>query len=224
MSAISLVDIGALNCAAGEPFGVFDDGAEGVAVIGIAWQRLGVEHELAARCAGIGGDDRGLDAELVGRAHFALADALDLGSVEGIQLPPALALLLGADLVGARQRPFEGRFELWLAGDLAADVTDDAAEPDAQQTQLAMVALELLGVGIAASHHRGVLGNAQIGLAQPHAVLFRQADNAFDRGMQQLGVGREGDGLGLHGGVRRHPLDVAGAQRLRLMRNPQALG
>ena len=33
MPAISLVDIGALNCAAGEPFGVFDDGAEGVAVI-----------------------------------------------------------------------------------------------------------------------------------------------------------------------------------------------
>ena len=64
MPAISLVDIGALNCAAGEPFGVFDDGAEGVAVIGIAWQRLGVEHELAARCAGIGSDDRGLDAEL----------------------------------------------------------------------------------------------------------------------------------------------------------------
>jgi hypothetical protein len=35
-----------------------------VAVIGIAWQRLGVEHELAARCAGIGSDDRGLDADL----------------------------------------------------------------------------------------------------------------------------------------------------------------
>ena len=45
MPAISLVDIGALNCAAGEPFGVFDDGAEGVAVIGIAWQRLGVEYD-----------------------------------------------------------------------------------------------------------------------------------------------------------------------------------
>jgi hypothetical protein len=68
-----------------------------------------------------------------------------------------LALLLGADLVGARQRSFEGRFDLWSASNLAADVTDDAAEPDAQQTQLAMVALELVGVGIAASHHRGVL-------------------------------------------------------------------
>jgi len=97
---LHVADIGALNCAAGEPFGVFDDGAEGVAVIGIAWQRLGVKHELAARCAGIGSDDRGLDAELVRRARFALADALNLGSMEGIELPPALALLLGADLVG----------------------------------------------------------------------------------------------------------------------------
>jgi hypothetical protein len=36
---------------------------------------------------------------------------------------------------------------------LAADVADDAAEPAAQQAQLAMVALELLGMGIAGSHH-----------------------------------------------------------------------
>ncbi len=37
------------NTAVDYAHGVFDDGAEGVAVIGIAWQRLGVEHELAAR-------------------------------------------------------------------------------------------------------------------------------------------------------------------------------
>jgi hypothetical protein len=57
---------------------------------------------LAARSAGIGGDDRSFDAELVGRAGFALADAFDLGRVEGIELPPELALLLGTDLLGAR--------------------------------------------------------------------------------------------------------------------------
>jgi hypothetical protein len=64
-----------------------------------------VQHELAARERGdIGGDDRDLDAELVGRAGLAFADALDLGGMEGIQLPAALALLLGADLGGAPQR------------------------------------------------------------------------------------------------------------------------
>jgi hypothetical protein len=39
-----------------------------VAVIGVVRQCLGMEHELAARGAGIGGDDRSLDPELVGRA------------------------------------------------------------------------------------------------------------------------------------------------------------
>ena len=52
--------------------------------------------------------------------------------MEGIQLPAALALLLRADLGGARERPFECLLQGRLAGDLAADVADDAAEPRAQ--------------------------------------------------------------------------------------------
>jgi hypothetical protein len=63
VAAISFVDIGALDLAAGDPFGGFDDGAERVPVVGVAWE------------------DRGLDAELVRRARLALADAFDLGSV-----------------------------------------------------------------------------------------------------------------------------------------------
>jgi hypothetical protein len=42
MSSVTLVDISALDCAAGEPFGAFDDSGKRMAVIGIAWQRLGV--------------------------------------------------------------------------------------------------------------------------------------------------------------------------------------
>jgi hypothetical protein len=53
-----------------------------------------VQHKLAAGRAGVGGGDRDLDAELIGCAGVALADAFDLGSVEGIQLSAALALLL----------------------------------------------------------------------------------------------------------------------------------
>jgi hypothetical protein len=104
VAAVSLVDIGALDGPAGEPFGGGDDGAERVAVIRIAQQRLGVEHELAARGAGVGADDRSLDAELVRRAGLTLADALDLGRMEGIKLAAALTLLLGADLTGAGER------------------------------------------------------------------------------------------------------------------------
>ena len=81
-----------------------------------------MQDELAASGAGIGGDDRSLDAELIGRAGLALADTLDLGSVEGIQLPATLALLLGADLIGPCERPLEPRLDVRLACDLAADV------------------------------------------------------------------------------------------------------
>src|SRR5580704_17802162 len=101
--------------------GALDDVAQGVTVVGSAGQCLGVEHELAGRGTGVGGDDRDLDAELVGCAGLALADALDLGGVEGIELPAALALLLGADLGGPRERFLEGCFDRFLALDLAAD-------------------------------------------------------------------------------------------------------
>ena len=57
-----------------------------------------------------------------------------------------LALLLRSDLRSARDRHFEDRLELGPSGDFAADVADDPTEPAAQQ---AMVALELLGMGIA---------------------------------------------------------------------------
>ena len=132
VAAVSFVDIGTLDLGPSEPLGVLDRGPQRVPIIRIARQCLGVQDELAAGRAGVGGGDRDLNAELIGRAGFALADALDLGGMEGIQLPAALALLLRADLESARKRPFECPLQGWLAGDLAADVADDAAEPRAQ--------------------------------------------------------------------------------------------
>jgi hypothetical protein len=41
-----------------------------------------VQDAHSAGGAGIGGGDRGFDAELVRRAGFALADALNLGGIE----------------------------------------------------------------------------------------------------------------------------------------------
>ena len=87
-----------------------------------------------------------------------------------------------------------------------------------------MMAVELLGVGIASRHHRRTPGDTQIGLPQPHRVPARQAVQALDRRMQQLGVGRQGDVLGLHRGVDRNPRQVPGPQRPGLMRHAQALG
>ena len=101
VSAVSFVGKGALDRAAGELLGCFKHHCERVPVIGISRQCGGVKDELAAGRLAVGADDRSLYPELVGRARLALADALDLGSVEGIELPAALALTLRANLVGA---------------------------------------------------------------------------------------------------------------------------
>src|SRR3954468_1799548 len=92
--------------------------------------------------------------------------------MEGIQLPPALALLLRADLTGARERCFERGLDVLPAGDLTLDVADQPAEPGAQDAQLPTVAVELFGVGVAPRHHRRALGDTNIGLPQSHPLLL----------------------------------------------------
>jgi hypothetical protein len=149
MAAVSLVDIAALDLAADELLGILNDLTQGVTVIGIAGQSLGMQHELAARGTGVGGDDRDLDAELVRSRGLTFADTLGLGGVEGIQLQAALALLLAPDPTGARQRKGKRRLDVHMGGDLAADVTDQPAQARAQDAQLPTVAVELLGVGVA---------------------------------------------------------------------------
>src|SRR5436190_21132612 len=121
-----------------------------------------MKHERATGSRAIVGDDGGLDAELVRRAVLALADALHLGGMEGIQLPAALALLLRADLSGSAQWECKYLLQNWLALDLAADVADDPAQAAAQDAQLPLVPPELFGMGVAARHHRGGLGDATI--------------------------------------------------------------
>jgi hypothetical protein len=67
----------------------------------------------------------------------------------------------------------------------------------AQEARFSAVAVELLGVGVASRHHRRAFGDAELGLPQRHPVLVGQAVEALDRGVQQFGVGREADVLGL---------------------------
>jgi hypothetical protein len=51
--------------------------------------------------------------------------------MEGIELPATLALLLASDLGGAGQRKCKRRLDVLMAGDLAADVTDQPSKPAA---------------------------------------------------------------------------------------------
>jgi hypothetical protein len=224
VAAVSLVDIGPLDRTAGERLGAVKDVPQGVTVVGVIGQCLGVQHEQTAGGPVVVGDDGSLHSELVRCAGLALADALHLRSMEGIKLPAALALLLRADLGGSAQREGERLLQGWLAFDLAANVPDDAAEPAAQDAQLPLMPPELFGMGVAARHHRGGLGHARIGLPQPDAVPGRQAVEPLDGRMQQLGIGRKGDGLRLHRGVDRDPLEVLATQRAGPVRHPQALG
>ena len=49
VSAVSLVDVDPFDLATGEALGVLDGGPQGVAVVGVARQGGGVQHELATR-------------------------------------------------------------------------------------------------------------------------------------------------------------------------------
>ena len=133
-------------------------------------------------------------------------------------------LLLFAHAPRQHEQLCERRFESAVALDLAADVADDAAEIGAQLLEHPIGAVELLGVGITPRHHRRLLGDADVGLPQSHAVTAGQVIEARDRGMEKLGVGREGDVLGLHRGVDRDPRQVLGPQRTACVGHLQALG
>jgi hypothetical protein len=75
-------------------FEIGDDGREDVAVIRVAVQRLGVQHELPALGRGY---NRDLAAELIWRSGLAFANALHFGGVQRVDLGSALALFLKAD-------------------------------------------------------------------------------------------------------------------------------
>ena len=90
VAAVAAIDIGALDLDAGDPLGLGDLGGQGVAVIGVAGQGAGAEDELAARCGGVGGGDRDLHVELVAGLGLALADALHLRGVQGVELVAAV--------------------------------------------------------------------------------------------------------------------------------------
>ena len=100
VAAIALVGEDAADRNTCELFEIGDDGTERVAVIRVAVQSLGVQHELPALGRGDRGDNRDLAAELVGCAGFAFADALHLGRMQRIDLRPALTLLLMAHTRG----------------------------------------------------------------------------------------------------------------------------
>jgi hypothetical protein len=119
-----------------------------VAVEGIAVQRLGVKHELAALWRSHRGCDRYLAAELVRGSRLALANAFDFGRrVQGIDLGAALAMVLMAQLDRQIEERGEARDEFRLAPDLAV-MSRITAEPGAQEPERPAGTLELMGMAV----------------------------------------------------------------------------
>ena len=121
---IALAHIGALDLTARECLGLFPHLLQCMAVIGEAWQSLGMQDELASLGAAVGRGQGALDAELIGFVCLAFADALGLGRMPGIQLPTPLPLLLTSDLAGLDEGHGESGAERLVTPNLAPDVTD----------------------------------------------------------------------------------------------------
>jgi hypothetical protein len=162
-------------------------------------------HELTALAAVEGCRHAHLDAELIGFVSLAFPDALDLGRMQRINLPTALALALILHPASERERQREDLGKLGPAGNLADEVADDAPEHGPNAPQGPVRALELLGVGVALVPDQRDLAHPHIGLAQHDAVLLGQAHQALAGPMPQLGVGRKGDRFLLHGCVDDDP-------------------
>lgn len=81
-AAASLIGMGALDPAAGKLLRFLDDDSQRMPIVWVAGERLGMQDQLPAGRAGVGGDDRHFNAELVRGLRLAFADALDLGRVQ----------------------------------------------------------------------------------------------------------------------------------------------
>ena len=129
--------------------------------------------------------------------------------MQRIDLAAALAVVLEAHPMSQGQQLGEALREPLVAGDLAANVADHPAEPDAQEFELAPGALELVRVAIAPNHDRRPLGHPAITLPQLHIVALRQIDQLFQGAVAQPGIGWVGDRLWLHRGVDHHSLKIS---------------
>ena len=74
------------------------------------------------------GGDAHFDTEFVRLVRFALADALDVWRVQGIDLAAALAALLLQHAPGQEQRPYERFPQIFIPDDAPLDVADVTAE------------------------------------------------------------------------------------------------
>jgi hypothetical protein len=82
-----------------------------------------------------------------------------------------------------RRKAFD---EHWVAGDLAVDVEDEPSQARAQELELAVGALELMGVRIPPDPNRRPFGDPQIALPERDVVALGEADELLRRELLPL--------------------------------------
>src|SRR6476660_7148178 len=131
VATIALVAVDAARCDTCELFEVGDDGTERVAVIGIAVQGLGMQHELPAFGRGGRRGNRDFATKLVRCPGLAFADALHLGGVHRVDLGTALTLRWMAKSVGDIEQRKNAILKRRVVIDFESAVSDDWAKPGA---------------------------------------------------------------------------------------------
>jgi hypothetical protein len=101
--------------------------------------------------------------------------------VQRIDLGAALAVILEAYPHRQSEKVGEALLEPVVAGDLAANVADHPAQPDAQEFEFTSRPLELVGMAVPTDHDRRALGHPAIALPQPHSVAFGEIDQLLQR-------------------------------------------
>src|SRR5262249_42078543 len=128
VAAIAGIGDAAIEDVADERLHLRNDRAQRVPVIRIAGQCCSMDDKLPAGGMLHRGGDAHLDPEFVRPVRFALADALELWGVQGIDLAAALAALLLQHAPGQEQGPYERFPQIFIPDDAPFDVADDTAE------------------------------------------------------------------------------------------------
>ena len=151
------------------------------------------------------------NAELVGCPGLALADALHLRRVQGVQLVLVLGAL-GQDAAGALQQVLDldfGRFGQHVQ--LALHFAVYPANTGAQRAHGLVHALELLGMRIAPNLRGQARGYSVVVLAQLQPVVLGRLHQMLAALIQQTAVSGMGDCFGHDGGVYDHLLHAGAA-------------
>src|SRR5262249_51010897 len=128
VAAIAGIGDTAIEDVADERLHLRNDRGERVPVIRIARQCCSMGDKLPAGGMLHRGGDAHFDTEFVRPVRFALADALDLWGVQGIDLAAALAALLLLHAPGQEQGRYERFPQIFIPDDAPLDVADDTAE------------------------------------------------------------------------------------------------